>query len=164
MVCEKKVVSSEQSLTFVENSVFIVADFGEDESKDLVNKKLSVIIEACAKLGLNAKSAKNLKGGGDIISKIRREIEEAEFVICDISEPRGFANANVYYEFGYAHGCENGEYDLFTICDTDTFTRLYENKKIPFDIQSHHIHKFSDDESLEVVIQENLKEMMKYRH
>jgi hypothetical protein len=144
---------------FTKDSVFIVADFGGNEYGDLVSQKINKIKEACSAIGLSAKSAKDFRGGGKVILKIQEAIEDAEFIICDISEPRGHANANVYYEFGYAHGCENGADDLLTICDRATFDRLYAERKLPFDIQDEQIHKFGSEDELYRVIVENLSVM-----
>lgn len=144
---------------FNENTVFIVTDFGGEENSEHVSKKIDTIKQACLEIGLEAESAKDFRGGGKIIKKIQKAIENAEFIICDISEPRGYANANVYYEFGYAHGCDNEENDLITICEKQTFERLYKEKKLPFDIQDEHIHKFSDYKELYKVIIDNLSIM-----
>jgi len=140
----------------IDDTVFIVADFGTNETRDAINKKLELIIKSCTEINLEAQSAQNFKGGGNIVSKIKKAIEDAEFIICDISEPRGYPNPNVYYEFGYAHGCENDENDLFTICDQDTFSRLSLENKLPFDIRIEQIHVFGSDEELVTIIKENL--------
>lgn len=147
----------------VKDTVFIVADFGDSSSQEEITKKLELIKEASAALKMSAKSAKDFQGGGNIVAKIKKAIEDAEFIICDISEPRGYANPNVYYEFGFAHGCENGENDLFTICDELTFARLSKEGKLPFDIRVEQIHVFDSNEKLKKIVHDNLQYMKKQR-
>lgn len=146
-------------MAYIPDTVFIIADFGDEESKNSVRAKLEIIKESCAEIGLTAESAKDFKGGGQIIKKIKKAIADAEFILCDISEPRGKANANVYYEYGLAHGYENGKHDLLTICDSETFSRRNPDYNLPFDIQAEHVHKFDSDEKLKEVIQSNLTYM-----
>lgn len=147
----------------VKDTVFIVADFGDLGSQEEITKKLELIKETSSALGFSAQSAKDFQGGGNIVAKIKKAIEDAEFIICDISEPRGYANPNVYYEFGYAHGCENDENDLFTICDELTFARLSKEGKLPFDIRVEQIHIFDSNENLKKIVHDNLQYMKKQR-
>ncbi len=147
----------------VKDTVFIVADFGDSTNHEEVTKKLELIKETCSVLGLNAQSSKDFLAGGDVVRKIKKAIEDAEFIICDISEPRGYANPNVYYEFGFAHGCENDENDIFSICDKVTFTRLSKENKLPFDIRVEQIHTFDSDEELKKTVHDNLQYMIKQR-
>lgn len=143
-------------MSYISDTIFIIADFGDEESKDLVTQKLEIIKESCTEIGMIAQSAKDFKGGGQIIKKIKKAIADAEFILCDISEPRGKANANVYYEYGLAHGYENGKHDLLTICDNETFNRRNPDYNLPFDIQAEHVHKFDSHEKLKEVIKSNL--------
>lgn len=148
----------------IDNTVFIIADFGNtDESRELINQKLEIIKEACTEINIVAESSKDFKGGGKIIEKIKKAIAKSEFILCDISEPRKHPNANVYYEFGLAHGYENGKHDLLSICDTETFNRHNPNYNIPFDISAEHIHIFGSDEELKEIIKSNLEYMRQKR-
>ncbi|MFA6137057.1 MAG: hypothetical protein WC667_03110 [Sulfurimonas sp.] len=147
----------------VKDTVFIVADFGDSSNQEEITKKLELMKETCSVLGLSAQSSKDFLGGGDAVRRIKKAIEDAEFIICDISEPRGYANPNVYYEFGFAHGCENDENDLFSICDKATFTRINEESQLPFDIRVEQIHIFDSDEELKKIVHDNLQYMIEQR-
>jgi hypothetical protein len=76
----------------------------------------STIKDECQKLHLNAHRADDNVGSGLIIGEITNSIEEAEFIVCDLSYER----PNVYYELGYAHGVGNEGFDILLIAKEGT--------------------------------------------
>jgi hypothetical protein len=76
--------------------VFVVMEF-KSPFDELHHDVLKLI---CREFGLDAVRADETYGPGLIISDIERQIDEAKFVIAEITP----ANPNVYYEVGYARG------------------------------------------------------------
>lgn len=74
--------------------VFIVMEF-KSPFNELHTEVLKVI---CKEFGLEAARADETYGPGLIIADIEKQIDEAKFIIAEITPP----NANVYYEVGYA--------------------------------------------------------------
>jgi hypothetical protein len=58
-----------------------------------------VVKPVCAEFGIAAVRADETYGPGLIIADVARQIDEANFIIAEITP----ANPNVYYEVGYAH-------------------------------------------------------------
>jgi len=80
-------------------------------------------------LGLDVlRSGKELVTNTGIMEKIWQRINEAKFVIVDISD----MNANVFYELGICHTLGK---QTIIICDNESRKNDYDNK-IPFDIAS----------------------------
>jgi hypothetical protein len=64
------------------------------------NEVFSAIKDVCKSLRLNASRVDENFTSGFIILEIVNLIEQAEFLIFDLTEER----PHVYYELGYAHG------------------------------------------------------------
>lgn len=131
--------------TFEQNLVFVAMPFFGDD----VQEKYSAIKDECLKLGLNAKRVDENVGSGLIIKEISELIEEAEFIIFDLTQER----PNVYYELGYAHGVGNEPLDILLIAKEGT--------KIHFDIAPMRIHFYKTTEHLRSIIAFSLKEMIR---
>jgi hypothetical protein len=114
--------------------VFLIMQF---EGMDDVH---SVIQEECSRLGLAAKRADKVAGGGLVMADIDLFIRESEFIICDLSNER----PNVYYELGYAHGAGNIAKNTLLIARKDT--------TLHFDIASLRIEPYSDIVELRSVL------------
>jgi nucleoside 2-deoxyribosyltransferase len=68
-------------------------------------------------------------GPGVIFQDIQREIEQAEIVIAEITP----ANANVFYELGYAHALGK-----------PTILLARRGSELPFDIKSYRVVFYND--------------------
>ncbi|WP_052725530.1 hypothetical protein [Methanosarcina sp. Kolksee] len=143
-IFEKPDYDPDDQGSFKQNLVFVAMPFlGED-----VKEKYSAIKDECSKLGLNARRVDENIGSGLIIKEITELIEEAEFIIFDLTQER----PNVYYELGYAHGVGNEPLDILLIAKEGT--------KIHFDIAPMRIHFYRTTEHLRSIIASNLKEMI----
>ena len=69
------------------------------------------IDDACKRINISSCKVNDIAGSGFVLRRIYKSIEEAEFIIVDLTNSR----PNVYYELGYAHGVGNGEFDVLLI-------------------------------------------------
>lgn len=60
----------------------------------------------------------------------------------------------MYYELGYAHGVGNEDYDILLVAKEGT--------KLHFDIAPLAVHFYSSTEHLRRIINEQLKDMIKF--
>lgn len=131
--------------TFEQGLVFVVMPFhgeGMDEA-------FSAIKDECTKLRLNAKRADENIGSGFILKEITENIENAEFIVVDLTYER----PNVYYELGYAHGVGNEGLDILLIAKEGT--------SIHFDITPMRIYFYESTENLRSIIYTGLRAMIK---
>ena len=136
---------SDDQGTFEQNLVFVAMPFLGDDVQD----KYSAIKDECAKFGLKAKRVDQNVGSGFIIKEITELIEQAEFIIFDLTQER----PNVYYELGYAHGVGNEPLEILLIAKEGT--------KIHFDIAPMRIQFYKTTEHLRSIVAMSLKEMIK---
>lgn len=129
---------------FVEGLVFVGLSF----SGAGMSEVYSAIEDECRKLGLDAKRVDENVGAGLVIDEITDLIEDAEFVVFDLTYER----PNVYYELGYAHGVGNEPLDTLLIARKDT--------KIHFDIAPYRVQFYESTEHLRKLVARNLKGMM----
>jgi hypothetical protein len=129
---------------FTPNLVFVIMPFYEANSADIY----TAIKDECEKLGLNALRVDENIGSGLVISEITKLIEDAEFIICDLTHER----PNVYYEIGYAHGVGNEAHDILLIAN--------EGANLHFDIAPFRVQYFKSTEHLRNIINTNLKKMI----
>lgn len=130
---------------FIPNLVIVLMPFSGEGMKETYQ----TIKEECQKLHLDAKRVDEFIGSGLIITQISKSIEDAEFIICDLS----YEKPNVYYELGYAHGIGNSQLDILLIAK--------ENTKVHFDLASLRIKYYSSIEDLRIILRENLAEMIR---
>jgi len=104
--------------------------------------------DECKKLHLTSVRADEVTGSGIVIKHIFDYIEDAEFIIADLTEER----PNVYYELGYAHGVGNEENDILLIAKMGT--------KLYFDIAPFSVRFYSNTEKLRSIIQSHLERMI----
>jgi hypothetical protein len=97
---------------FVRGLVFVIMSFTGSASSETY----SVVKDECSRLGLQARRADEEGGSAFVIGDVTRLIEDAEFIICDLSEER----PNVYYELGYAHGVGNESDDILLVAREGT--------------------------------------------
>jgi len=76
-------------------------------------------------------------------------IEQAEFIICDLTHER----PNVYYELGYAHGVGNKSRNILLIANRET--------RLHFDIAPLRVRHYRSIEELRALLARNLVEMIK---
>lgn len=131
--------------TFESNMVFVAMPFLGDDVQD----KYSAIKDECSKLGLQVNRVDENVGSGFIIKEITELIEQAEFIIFDLTQER----PNVYYELGYAHGVGNEPLDILLIAKEGT--------KIHFDIAPMRIQFYKTTEHLRSIVALSLKEMIR---
>jgi hypothetical protein len=115
--------------------------FSGDESGDVY----SAIKDECNKPGLNAKQVDENTGSGIIINEITQLIEDAEFIICDLTSER----PNVYYELGYAHGVGNEPMDILLIAKEGT------------DIAPSRVEFYGSTQHLRSIVSDKLKVMIR---
>jgi hypothetical protein len=130
---------------FIRNLVFIIMPFSGQDSPDV----LLAIKDECAKLGLDAKRVDENIGSGLVIGEITKMIEDAEFIICDLTLER----PNVYYELGYAHGVGNEATDILLIAKKGTV--------LHFDVAPLRVQYYRSTEDLRSIVNTSLKRMMK---
>ena len=129
---------------FKEGLVFVIMPFSNS-----LNDSYSAIKDECRKLGLNSVRIDETIGSGFVLRKIFRYIEQAEFIIADLTEER----PNVYYELGYAHGVGNEENEILLVAQIGT--------TLHFDIAPLSIQFYSTTENLRAIISSQLKRMIK---
>src|SRR5436190_5789449 len=105
--------------TFVTGRVFVGMAF--DVASD-ISDTYQAIKQVCAEKGLAAHRVDDQDDSGPIPVQILRAIEDAEFLIFDLSVER----PNVYYELGYAHGAGNRSEEIVLVAKTGS--------KIHFDV------------------------------
>lgn len=130
---------------YITNLVFVAMAFSGQESDEIY----SAIKDECSKLNLQTKRVDENVGFGFIIREISELIEDAEFIIFDLTYER----PNVYYELGYAHGIGNEPMDVLLIAKEGT--------KIHFDIAPLRIQFYRSTEHLRAIISSSLTEMIR---
>jgi hypothetical protein len=130
--------------TFVPDLVFVIMSFTGAAGSEIY----ATITRECAKLRLRAKRVDEEGGSSFVISDITRMIEEAEFVICDLSEER----PNVYYELGYAHGVGNESDEVLLIASEGT--------RLHFDIGPLRVHYYRSMTELSEILNAQLRRMI----
>lgn len=131
--------------SFERGLVFVAMPFHGDEMREVY----SAIRDECSKLGLRTKRVDENVGAGFIIREITDLIEQAEFIIFDLTHER----PNVYYELGYAHGVGNEPLDILLIAKEGTM--------IHFDIAPFRIQFYETTEHLRSLVSSSLKEMIR---
>jgi len=130
---------------FTQNLVFVVMPFTGQDMTDIY----ATIRDECSRLGLLAKRADESVGSGIVIREITELIEQAEFIICDLTYER----PNVYYELGYAHGVGNEARDILLIAKEGT--------SLHFDIAPLRVNYYRSNDHLCSILSANLKEMIR---
>ena len=131
--------------TFKPNLVGVSMPFQGEEWDDVYN----VIKEECVKLSLNPQRVDEYVRSGIVIRDIAELIENAEFLIFDLSAER----QNVYYELGYAHGVGNEADDILLIAHKGT--------QLHYDIAGLRIHFYDSLEALRAILSRSLGTMIR---
>ena len=129
---------------FIPNLVFVIMPFTGDGT----HETYAAIKDECRKIKLNTRRVDENTGSGLIFDEITKLIEDAEFIICDLTHER----PNVYYELGYAHGIGNNNNDILLIAKEGTV--------LHFDISPFRVHFYRSTEHLRTIVNSNLKEMI----
>lgn len=135
---------AEDEGTYIPDLVFVIMSFRDD-----MTATYAAIKDECAELGLNAQRADEKVGSGIVIAEITTLIEDAEFIICDLTHER----PNVYYELGYAHGVGNEGEEILLIAREGT--------TLHFDIAPLRVHYYASVDDLRAILQANLPEMVR---
>jgi hypothetical protein len=88
-------------------------------------------------------------GSGIILGQITRLIEDAEFLIVELTQER----PNVYYELGYAHGVGNVSADILLIAKAGTV--------LHFDIAPLRVRFYASTAELSEIVRRSLQEMIR---
>ena len=107
------------------------------------------IQEGCTGLGLHAKRADDSPGSGIVLRDITDLIEQAEFLVVDLTRER----PNVYYELGYAHGVGNASADILLVAKAGT--------ALHFDVAPIRVRFYSSAEELRELVSRHLSEMIR---
>jgi hypothetical protein len=132
--------------SFEQGTVFSIMPFSSERGFDDVYK---AIADECKKLRLRASRVDKQSGSGIILRRIYKAIEDAEFIIVDLTDER----PNVYYELGYAHAVGNGENDILIVAKEGTH--------LHFDISPLNVNFYKSTEDLREIVRVNLKEMIR---
>jgi hypothetical protein len=125
---------------FEKGLVFVAMAFKGSEGADV----FSAIKEVCKQLRLKARRVDENFTSGFIILEIVHLIEQAEFIVFDLTHER----PNVYYELGYAHGVGNDPSNILLLAKAGT--------KLHFDIQSLRVMFYDSTEDLRRLVKANL--------
>ena len=129
---------------FVEGLVFVGLSFEGSGMREAY----SAIEDECRKLDLTARRVDENVGAGLVVDEIEELIEDAEFVVFDLTYER----PNVYYELGYARGVGNEPLDILLVAHKGT--------KIHFDIAPYRVQFYESTEHLRGLVARNLAGMM----
>ncbi len=130
--------------SFEQGLVFVIMSFDKKN-----NDTYSAIKDECRKIRLRTVRVDEVPGSGLILRNIINYIEQAEFLIVDLTDEK----PNVYYELGYAHGVGNEDCDILLVAKEGT--------KLHFDIAPLAVHFYSSTEHLRRIVNEQLKKMIK---
>ena len=131
--------------TFDRGLVFVMMPFLSEDSRDIYD----AVKDECARLGLRATRVDESGGSGFIIREVTSLIEQAEFIICDLSHER----PNVYYELGYAHGVGNEADDILLLARAGT--------TLHFDIAPLRVNYFERIEDLRGIVNSQMSRMIR---
>ena len=108
-----------------------------------------VIRTECQSQGLHAQRVDEYVASGVVLRDIARLIEQAEFLLFDLSGER----QNVYYELGYAHGIGNEAKEVLLIAEEGT--------TLHYDVAGLRVHFYKNVEQLQQILAKGLAEMIK---
>jgi hypothetical protein len=127
--------------------VFVAMAF----SKTTSNNVFAAIKDTCKRLKLNARRVDENATSGFVILEIAQLIEQAEFLIFDVTHER----PNVYYELGYAHGVGNRPSDILLIAK--------HGSKLHFDIAALRVRFYKNTEDLRIIVKTSMTAMIRAR-
>jgi len=137
-----------RKLNITNTSVFVAMKF---DSPDLDSALENAIKPACfACDGLEACTVNEKAGDGWIPQRIKEEIQDARFVISDLT----YRNPGVYYETGYADGLE---IPVIQTCKRSWYDK--EKDPLHFDIAQRNTIFWKDNEDLKQQLIMKIKEL-----
>ena len=119
-------------------TVFLIMGF------DGTDSATAAIKDECKKRRLKAMRADDYSGSGIVIVDIFNHIENAQFIICDLTNGR----PNVYYELGYAHGTGNWPDTILLVAKKGT--------DLHFDIAPFQVKGYGSIQELRSIVSETL--------
>ncbi len=128
---------------FQRNLLFVGMPFS-----DTMDEVFNIIKSEGTKLNLNTLRVDEISGSGFILKRITQNIENAEFLIFDLTNER----PNVYYEIGYAHGVGNEGDEILIIAKEGTI--------IHFDLEPLKIMYYNSLQDLQSKLLPQLKQMI----
>jgi len=134
---------SDDSGEFVKNLVGVAMPFKGSDSDGVYR----IIREECAKLGLRAQRVDEYVRSGIVVRDIAELIEQAEFLVFDLTHER----QNVYYELGYAHGVGNEASEILLIAKQGT--------ELHYDVAGLRVHFYDSLVHLSGILSKALEEM-----
>jgi len=132
---------------YIEGRVFVGMAFDLPSN---LSDTFQAIKKACTTVGLDARRVDDIQDSGPIPVQILRAIEDAEFLIFDLTVER----PNVYYELGYAHGVGNRSQEIILLAKAGT--------NIHFDVASLRILYYQSAMDLEHKLIPRLQYMIEH--
>lgn len=105
--------TAKKPLTYRRGSVFVAMEYRDTPER---SKTYQAIVRACEASRLDASRVDESAGPRHILLDVLRAMEDAEFLVFDLSRAR----PNVYYELGYAHGVGNRPDDILLVAQKGT--------------------------------------------
>jgi hypothetical protein len=140
----QKAAKYDDSDEFERGFVFVIMPFNDEGMQGVYD----AICEECDNLKLHAERADEDSSSSPIMSDIIKSIEEAEFIICDLTDAR----PNVYYELGFAHGIGNRDDEILLIAKSDVV--------VHFDVGHRRVHRYRTVHELRRIIRDRFSEMV----
>ncbi len=128
---------------FQRNLLFVGMPFS-----DTMDEIFRIMKLEASKINLNAIRVVKIAGSGFVLKKITQNIENAEFLIFDLTNER----PNVYYEIGYAHGVGNEGDEILLIAKEGT--------TIHFDLGPLNIVYYKSAEDLQLKLLPQLRQII----
>lgn len=135
----------DDSGSFVENLVGVAMPFRGPESDEVY----ATIRDVCTRHGLLPQRVDEYTRSGIVVRDIAELIEQAEFLIFDLTDER----QNVYYELGYAHGVGNEASEILLIAKEGT--------QLHYDIAGLRVHFYDSPTHLASILSKALEEMIR---
>ena len=109
----------------------------------------AIVKEECQRLVLRPQRVDEYIRSGIVVRDIAELIENAEFLVFDVSRER----QNVYYELGYAHGVGNEASEILLVAREGT--------ELHYDIAGLRVHFYKSPDHLRKILARALGEMIR---
>jgi hypothetical protein len=129
--------------SFTQGSVFVIMAMSPE-----MDATFRAISEVCDSVGLFSRRADEGVGSPIVLRDICESIEQAEFLVVDLTHER----PNVYYELGYAHGVGNESAEILLLAREGT--------TLHFDIAPLRVRYYASEDDLRDIVRRNLQRMI----
>jgi hypothetical protein len=135
-----------KSKTFLPSTAFVAMAFDGEPSESRIFRSIK---RACDRLEIEVRRVDEVAGAHLVVETIRQMIEDAEFLIFELSKER----PNVYYELGYAHGVGNDPSDIVILARKGT--------NVHFDVSGLRVRFYQSLKQLEKITLSELRNLTK---